>query len=320
MIMASQRKALSALLIAVVAVTVAAIVGLFWSELSASTTQFTELLHTGGGNADGRTPIADFEELSNSSRRRPGTVDLRGAPQHREALEAERWLNDNLLSEVAALRSDLAAKSAIAEKAIAEANHLRQLMETGSSVSQEPLHQETEIAEAAPSDIETQIALSQAALDAALTQVQEAESVSAEQRPPIEQHEPKDQHQEKTKEQTKTATTEPAADTKTLLLWQDQIARAPSAPSSPEVARLIARATTLLGQGNIGAARAVLERAVESGDAQAHFMLAETYDPAALARWGTQGTRGEVEKARVHYARAYAGNIQEAKDRLNALW
>jgi len=318
MIMASQRKSLLALLVAIVAVTVAAIVGLFWSELSASTMQFAELLHTGGGYANGRIPIADLEELSNSSRRGPGAVDPRGGPQHREALEAEKWLNDKLMSELAALRSDLAAKSAIADKAVAEAQHLRQLMEAG-PLSQKPQHQETEIAEAAPSDIETQMALSQAALDAASTQAQEAENVSAERRPSNEQQELEDQHQEQAEEPTKTATTEPAADTKILLLWQDQIARAPPDSSTPSVAKLIGRATTLLGQGNIGAARAVLERAVESGDAQAHFMLAETYDPAVLAKWGALGTQGEVETARAHYTRALAGNIQEAKDRLNAL-
>ena len=317
--MASQRRALSALIIAVVAVTVAAIVGLFWSELSASTTQFAELLHTGGGYADGRTPITDLEHLSNSSRRQPGTADLRDAPQHREALEAEKWLNDKLLSELAALRSDLAAKSAIADKAIAEAQHLRQLLEANSPLSQKPLYQEIEVAVAAPSDIETQTALSQAALDAASALAQEAENVSAEGHPPIEQQGLEDQLQKKTEEQAKTATTGLAADIKAVLLWQDQIARAPSAPSSPDVARLIARATTLLGQGNIGAARAVLERAVESGDPQAHFMLAETYDPTVLAKWGALGTRGEAEKARAHYARAYAGNIQEAKNRLDAL-
>jgi len=38
---------------------------------------------------------------------------------------------------------------------------------------------------------------------------------------------------------------------------------------------LLARASALLGQGNIGAARTVLERAVETGSAQASFMLAE---------------------------------------------
>jgi hypothetical protein len=87
----------------------------------------------------------------------------------------------------------------------------------------------------------------------------------------------------------------------------------------PEVARLIGRASVLLGQGNIGAARIVLERASESGNAQASFMLAETYDPVILSSWGTHGTRGEAAKAREHYAKAHTGGIREAKDRLDAL-
>ena len=56
-----------------------------------------------------------------------------------------------------------------------------------------------------------------------------------------------------------------------------------------------------------------------NGSAQASFMLAETYDPAILSAWGTYGTRGEVTKARELYAKAHAGGIQEAKDRLDAL-
>jgi hypothetical protein len=91
------------------------------------------------------------------------------------------------------------------------------------------------------------------------------------------------------------------------------------AQGSPETTRLIARASALLGQGDIGAARVVLERAAETGSAQASFMLAETYDPAILSVWGTYGTRGEVTKAREFYAKARAGGIQEAKDRFNAL-
>jgi len=75
----------------------------------------------------------------------------------------------------------------------------------------------------------------------------------------------------------------------------------------------------LLPEDDIGAARAVLERAVETGSAQASFMLAETYDPGILSAWGTYGTRGEVRKARELYAKANAGGIQEAKDRLRAL-
>jgi hypothetical protein len=87
----------------------------------------------------------------------------------------------------------------------------------------------------------------------------------------------------------------------------------------PEVARLMVRARVLLAQGNIGAARIVLERAAETGSAQASFMLAETYDPVILSTWGTYGTRGEATKARALYAKAHAGGIQEAKTRFDAL-
>ena len=91
------------------------------------------------------------------------------------------------------------------------------------------------------------------------------------------------------------------------------------AQDTPEAARLLARASVLIGQGNIGAARIVLERAVETGSAQASFMLAETYDPLVLSTWKTYGTRGDVTKARELYAKALAGGIQEAKDRSVAL-
>lgn len=76
---------------------------------------------------------------------------------------------------------------------------------------------------------------------------------------------------------------------------------------------LIARASILLEQGNIGAARIVLERAVGTGGAQASFALAETYDPLILPNLGTYGTQGDLTKARTLYARAEAGGSKEAK-------
>jgi hypothetical protein len=63
----------------------------------------------------------------------------------------------------------------------------------------------------------------------------------------------------------------------------------------------------------------VLQRAVVSGSALAGFTLAETYDPAILATWGTYGTRGDATKARELYAKARAGGILDAKDRLDKL-
>ena len=103
----------------------------------------------------------------------------------------------------------------------------------------------------------------------------------------------------------------------------EAVATAPSptaeTPGDPETTRLIARARALLGQGNIGAARTVLERASDAGSARASFTLAETYDPAILSTWRTYGTRGDATKARELYAKAQAGGIAEARNRLEKL-
>jgi TPR repeat protein len=75
----------------------------------------------------------------------------------------------------------------------------------------------------------------------------------------------------------------------------------------------------LLGLGDIGSARIVLERAAEMGSMRASFTLAETYDPLVLPKWGTYGTRSDAARARDLYAKAEAGGIKEAKVRLEAL-
>ena len=93
----------------------------------------------------------------------------------------------------------------------------------------------------------------------------------------------------------------------------------PEASGNPELVRLMARASLLLNHGNIGAARTVLERAAQTGSAPALFALAETYDPLVLSVWGTVGTQGDVVKAEELYAKALAGGVLEAKDRLYAL-
>jgi hypothetical protein len=102
--------------------------------------------------------------------------------------------------------------------------------------------------------------------------------------------------------------------------WRQAAAeqRAAAEPKG-EAARLLERANALLGEGNIGAARVVLERAAEIGSIQATFRLAETYDPLVLSIWRTYGTRGDATKARELYAKAYDGGIKAAKDRSDAL-
>jgi hypothetical protein len=84
-----------------------------------------------------------------------------------------------------------------------------------------------------------------------------------------------------------------------------------------EAARLVARARILLELGDVVTARAALERAVEAGSSLAAFTLAETYDPAVLSAWGAVGTRGDAAMAQQLYARAAAGGVEAAKDRLD---
>ncbi len=100
----------------------------------------------------------------------------------------------------------------------------------------------------------------------------------------------------------------------------DATADRPAAePADPELLHLLARATLLVARGDIGGARVVLERAVETGSASALFALAETFDPAILSAWGTVGTQGDPAWARELYAKALAGGIAAAKDRLATL-
>jgi hypothetical protein len=88
---------------------------------------------------------------------------------------------------------------------------------------------------------------------------------------------------------------------------------------SPQAVRLIARANLLLDQGNIGAARNMLDRAAEMGSTEALFWLAETYDPLLLSARQTFGTQSDIAKARELYGKALAGGVSQAKVRLEAL-
>jgi hypothetical protein len=99
------------------------------------------------------------------------------------------------------------------------------------------------------------------------------------------------------------------------------IATRPSTPEqgSPQVVRLIARANLLLEQGNIGAARNMLDRAADMGSKEALFWLAETYDPLVLSARQTIGTQSDIAKARELYGKALAGGVSQAKARLEAL-
>ncbi|QRM29365.1 hypothetical protein [Microvirga sp. VF16] len=89
------------------------------------------------------------------------------------------------------------------------------------------------------------------------------------------------------------------------------------APKADE--RLTMRAEELLRKGDVSGARLLLERALDSGNARAAFLLAETFDPNVLSRLGVLGIRGEPSRARELYARARAMGIAQAGERMEAL-
>jgi hypothetical protein len=240
----------------------------------------------------------NFRELASQELRKPDSVVLRSQAEV-EQTKAEVATQDPAQITQAVETSALEARQPLKNEQRSEvsANELAAVMEAKAAQAaadakpQRRALDETQARDAALAseptgigpEIETQTAQSQKAVDAATKQEQAADSHIV----------------------NLTAVTEPP--------------EAAEAQGNAEAAKLIARASALLGRGDIGAARIVLERASETGSAKASFMLAETYDAAILTAWGTYGTRSEVTKARELYAKAHADGIQEAKYRLNAL-
>jgi TPR repeat protein len=76
--------------------------------------------------------------------------------------------------------------------------------------------------------------------------------------------------------------------------------------SSEAEKRILDRARLLLGARDVSSARLLLERIVETGSAEAAYLLGRTYDPAVLDQWRIVGWAGDETKARELYARAAA--------------
>jgi len=84
-----------------------------------------------------------------------------------------------------------------------------------------------------------------------------------------------------------------------------------------EIALLVKNGAALMGNGDIVAARLMFERAAEAGDAPAAFALAETYDPAVLAKMGTKGAiKADIALAEKWYAKAKDLGSTAAPERL----
>jgi hypothetical protein len=105
---------------------------------------------------------------------------------------------------------------------------------------------------------------------------------------------------------------------------------APAAPPAPEpaptpltrridpdeLATLLKRAQGLIDLGDFPGARLLLERAADAHEAQAAFILAQTYDPAVLGAADSRSIVPNPEKARLWYHKAAEFGSQEAQQRL----
>ena len=103
---------------------------------------------------------------------------------------------------------------------------------------------------------------------------------------------------------------------------------APPQPALPQPARaldadtlagLMTRAKSLIGVGDIAAARLLLERAANAQDATAALLLAQTYDPAVLGTRDSRSVNADATAARDWYQRAAALGSADAQQRLAQL-
>jgi hypothetical protein len=98
-------------------------------------------------------------------------------------------------------------------------------------------------------------------------------------------------------------------------------ASAPAAPlDAADVALMLKSGAEFRAHGNVAAARLMLQRAADAGDATAAFALAETYDPMVLAGLRVKGgIAPDVALAQRWYAKANALGTSAAQERLARL-
>ncbi|QQN62977.1 hypothetical protein JIR23_26070 [Bradyrhizobium diazoefficiens] len=283
------------------------------------------------------------EQLEDLKKRAADT----GAPQLRASLQQERERASRLEQELASAKREVETQTALVTKAQDETSRLKQAAESDATQLKRSLQQEHDKAEALAKEFQAAHATrdeyeARARNESGqIEQKQVAETDATEPRKSLQREQASakqvDPASERRNKQAFTAAVvanarpiasannEPEAD-RAKPLQADQIKSARVGDERPDsvdegaaARRLVPRARILLEQGDIGAARIVLERAAERGSAQAVFALAETYDPHVLPKWSTVGTLGDVTKARELYARAEAVGNTQAKQRLEAL-
>jgi hypothetical protein len=295
-------------------------------------------------------------QSANDEARRAADRSKRSTEERSQALLEAQGKADKLAAELAAARREVQSQESAASSAKDQAAGVKEAAERSADDQRRALRQErnktekltAELAEAR-SSLEAQTkakAAEEAARNSQLAtlrqELQKAEAEATVARESLEAEHTRTQRVEQQESTGPRAGRSPAAAT---TVDQPSIAAssAPEAPTkaptedvqqptnmatrpstnleqgSPQVVRLIARANLLLEQGNIGAARNMLDRAADMGSKEALFWLAETYDPLLLSARQTIGTQSDIAKARELYGKALAGGVRQAKLRLEAL-
>jgi TPR repeat protein len=86
-----------------------------------------------------------------------------------------------------------------------------------------------------------------------------------------------------------------------------------------QIELLVERSQELVTEGDVGAARTLLQHAAEAGDARAALALGGTYDPIMLVILQAHGVAPDVSLARDWYSKARDLGSQEAQERLKLL-
>jgi hypothetical protein len=89
--------------------------------------------------------------------------------------------------------------------------------------------------------------------------------------------------------------------------------------SPDETAALLKRGNELVASGDLAAARLVLQRAAEAGNARAAFALAGTYNPITLGELQVHGLSPDLATARHWYERANELGSPDASRELQVL-
>jgi hypothetical protein len=90
--------------------------------------------------------------------------------------------------------------------------------------------------------------------------------------------------------------------------------------ATSEIALMVKNGTEFIANGNIGAARMMLQPAAEAGDPVAAFALAETFDPLVLRKLNTKGgITPNVGLAQTWYQKAKDLGSAVAPERLERL-